>query len=447
MLFPTLVPTDKANASWGIAMIYESWGFTGNPFSSASLPANELGQRLLVGRTIELKKLSTLIQSGPRMATVEGLNGVGKTSIVNVASFNLYEAHLTTGKGPLYIPCRKIFQLDPNKSLDDFIDNVLLEVAQTLIDNAESIKRHGTWIRSKEVDNWINSPQVTTYSGGIPMVQFGASSEQNTGKGFERSGFRKLVTSWLSDIFKEESPGGVICTIDNLELLQSSETARNFLERLRDELFNIAGLRWVLCGALGIVFGVVSSPRLEGMLHSPIEIGEIEENLASSILTSRVEAYSQSDSFSAYLPLRPADFERLYAILNGNLRSVLSHADRYCVWVYGQVEPQTDEDKAALFETWLSLHSKEALSATRQGVGRKAMEIFEVACKLGNFSPSDFEAFGYTSLQALRPQIKGLEDVGILVSTQDETDKRRKTIQVTAKGWLVRYAIDAEEQA
>ena len=90
----------------------------------------------------------------------------------------------------------------------------------------------------------------------------------------------------------------------------------------------------------------------------------------------------------------------------------------------------------------LDEHSQEALAAARQGVGKKAMEIFDVACSLRNFSPSDFESFGYASLQALRPQIKGLEDVGLLVSTQDENDKRRKTIQVTAKGWLVRHALD-----
>ncbi len=426
-------------------MIYESWGFKANPFSPTSLPASELGQRLLVGRAKELKSLNVKIQSGPKLATVEGLNGVGKTSIVNVASFNLFQNYLKTFEGPLYIPCRKIFQLDPTKSLDEFIDQVFLEVAQTLIDSLESLKIHGAYIRSKEVELWLNSPQLTTFSGGVGGFQVGVSGEQNTGSGFERSGFRKIVTSWLGQVFNEESPGGVICIIDNLELLQSSETAKQLLEKLRDELFNVTGIRWVLCGALGIVYGVVSSPRLEGLLHTPIEIGEIADNLAPEILSSRVEAYAQNTSEAPYLPLRADDFELLYRILSGNIRSVLSQADRYCTWAFDEKLPLTDEDKAINFNIWLSSESKSFLTTSRASVGRKAMEIFKKACQLGNFSPGDFETFGYASVQALRPQIRELENIGLLVSTQDETDKRRKTIQVTAKGWFVKYALTMEE--
>lgn len=428
-------------------MIYEGWGFKGNPFQTTSLPANELGQRLLVGREKELRTLSVRLQSPPKMTTIEGLNGVGKTSIVNVASFNLYQRHVTKGEGPLYIPCRKIFQLDTSKSLDEFIDQVLLEVAQTLIDSAEPIKVHGAWLRTKELDLWLNSPQLTTFNGGISFFQFGSAAEQNTGAGFERSGFRKTIAGWLETIFTEDSPGGVICTIDNLELLQSSETAKQLLEKLRDELFNIRGLRWVLCGALGIIYGVVSSPRLDGMLHAPIEIGEIADDLAPDILTSRIEAYAQSPTQPPYLPLRSKDFERLYSILNGNLRSVLNHADRFCLWVFDRGEPQLEEEKASLFEEWLVAQAGDALAATRQGVGKKTLEVFDTACALGTFSPGDFDVFGFASLPALRPHIRDLETVGVLVSTQDETDKRRKTIQVSPKGWLVRHALDVEAAA
>src|ERR1039458_267474 len=55
-------------------------------FQTASLPASELGERLLVGRAEELRSLERKISSGPKIATLEGLNGVGKTSIVNVAA-------------------------------------------------------------------------------------------------------------------------------------------------------------------------------------------------------------------------------------------------------------------------------------------------------------------------------------------------------------------------
>ena len=65
-------------------------------------------------------------------------------------------------------------------------------------------------------------------------------------------------------------------------------------------------------------------------------------------------------------------------------------------------------------------------------------QVFNHAIEVGGvFSPSDFEVFGFNSIAAFRPSIRDLEGVGMLVSTQDDGDKRRKTIQITPKGWLV----------
>lgn len=155
-----------------------------------------------------------------------------------------------------------------------------MEVAQTLIESAEELKERGLEIKKSEnLNRWLNSPQLKSYQAGLWVVQGGIQSETNTSAGFERSGFRKTVFSWLEQIFQNHD-GGIICTIDNLELLQSSDTARSLLEQLRDELFNVTGLRWVLCGALGIVYGVVASPRLEGYLHKPIEVNGINASHA-----------------------------------------------------------------------------------------------------------------------------------------------------------------------
>ena len=92
------------------------------------------------------------------------------------------------------------------------------------------------------------------------------------------------------------------------------------------------GLRWVLCRALGIVLGTASSPRLEGLLHTPIEISGVDEALANEILSSRIETFSNEEK-KTFTPLLPKDFEVLYDILNRNLRSVLAKADNYCQWI------------------------------------------------------------------------------------------------------------------
>lgn len=432
--------------------IYQQWGFDDSPFQVSPLPPSDLGARLLIGRASELQTLKRRLFNSPKIATIEGLNGVGKTSLVNVAAYQVHTEALSGWDGPLMIPCNTIFQLNANKDAEEFIDEVLMAVAQTLIDRGKAIGESST-IKTEQLDNWLNAPQLASLQASLSINGngggIGKGVEANTTSGFERSGFRKIVQKWLSDMFPTPNDGAVICTIDNLELLQTSDTVRLRLEELRDKLLNIQGLRWVLCGALGIVLGTVSSPRLEGFLHPPIAVSGVDDSLSAEIYYSRIAAYSPSESSSStpYLPLCVEDFERLYEILHRILRSTLSKADSFCQWVADHYSPDTfpadEAAKRVAFSSWLTHESSEALKAAIDVLKPRAWQVFKVAIDLdGVFSPSDFEDFDFNSSQALRPHVKDLEDAGLLVSTQDEGDKRRKTIQVTPLGWLVKYAHD-----
>jgi len=435
-----------------VESIYRKWGFTSSPFQTTSLPADEIGAQLITGRDEQIQELIDLTLSYPKLPTIEGLNGVGKTSIVNVAAYYLYQHHLESGgETPLFIPCRKIFQLRPDQNIDSFIDDVLLEVAQTLIDSAGEITRSGRALNTKEVNRWLNSPQLKTYQGGISTVLFGASlgkqAETNTSRGYDRSGFRKEVISWLESLFPTPEQGGVICVVDNLELLQSSETAKAIIEALRDELFTYPGLRWVLCGALGIVYGVVASPRMAGYLHTPIAVGEMDPTHAPDILKNRIAAYAL-DPESHSLPLLATDFTDLYSLLRGNLRSVLSNCEDYCTWVNRQVPPTSDEERHKLFVEWLESISDQAYAAVQLQLRPRAVRVFKDSVTVGGvFSPSDFADFGFNGIPQFRPHIKDLEDAGLVISTRDDGDKRRKTIQVTEKGWLIHYHLTKDARA
>lgn len=424
--------------------IYQEWGFKDSPFKTTALPPSDLGSRLLVGRDGELKALLRRLYNPPKIVTIEGLNGVGKTSLVNVAAYKAYEAYLDEKSDCLFIPCCQTFQLKPNQNAEAFIDEVLMAVAQTLIDEAKRVNTVYENIKTDSLNKWLNSPQIQTLQGSISILAVGGgggiTAETNTSTGFERSGFRKEVLRWLSELFPSPQDGGVICTIDNLELLQTSEAARKLLEQLRDELLTVPGLRWVLCGALGIVLGTASSPRLEGFLHTPIEISGVDEALASEILSSRIETFAVDTQL--YIPLLSQDFESLYDVLNRNLRSVLGRADNYCQWVADQNLPDNDIQKHQFFEEWLDIESDRAYKSVTDQLRRPAWDVFKKAVLLsGVFSPSDYEEFGFNSSSAMRPYVKDLEDAGLLVSTQDEGDKRRKTIQILPKGWLVNYAL------
>ena len=89
----------------GLNFVYlQHLGFYPLAFQQTSLPPDETGEKLLVGRDAELTQLVSRLQDSTKIPIVEGLNGIGKTSLVNVAAHRLYQTHLA-GRGALFIPC------------------------------------------------------------------------------------------------------------------------------------------------------------------------------------------------------------------------------------------------------------------------------------------------------------------------------------------------------
>lgn len=428
--------------------IYVDWGFSENPFQTTPLSANKAGKALLVGREAELRKVGTRMHKYPTITCVEGPHGAGKTSVVNVAAYLAFERYLSERKGQLLIPCRRTFQLASDADADRFTFEVLLEVAQTLLERRADVRGMGLQMEgANALHAWINAPQIGSWEAGVASVlSFGHGKTNNDGDGFAKSGLETLVREWLGSIYPSAAEGGVVCVIDNMELLQTSGHAKALVEKLRDRLFTIPGLRWVFCGANGIISGLVSSSRMDGFLGDPVEISHITKNLASEIFERRVQFYGDRErtgKASTYLPISATDFEELSVILNYNLRSLLGKAEAYCTYVdENGGSPTHDSEKRTWYEKWLLKETKSALSAVSGHVGARAWEIFDVAVKKmdGFFSPSDFEKLGCGSIQALRPHVADLEACGLLTSVKDETDRRRKTVSVTSKGYLVAYA-------
>lgn len=424
--------------------IYKEWGFLENPFRTIPLPATKEGKDLLVGRDKEVKRFLTRLYNPPSLVTVEGLNGVGKTSLINVAIYDTYESFFKGNSENLFIPCERTFQLSSAKDPEEFIDEVLLEVAQTLIKRSQELKNLGFTIPedSLQIDNWLNKTHIETFQGSLGPFGFGKSSETNTSKGFERSGFRAAIRKWLEEIFPYGINGGVVCIIDNLEILETSSKAKKSIEELRDLLFNFPGIRWVLCGALGIVKSLAATPRLEGLLHDPIDIYGIEQKYAAEIFNSRIKYSKQKENY--IMPLTSDSFEVLFEVLNQIIRNTLAECDQFCMYVYdNELQLDSKEDKETEFINWLDSKSNSNYESVKNQLKPRALKLFrDILAHGDSFSPSDFNIFGFNSVPAMRPQLKDLEDVGVIQSSKDESDSRRKSIQLTSKGYFVGYAIN-----
>ncbi|NWF07952.1 hypothetical protein HX810_09780 [Pseudomonas salomonii] len=424
--------------------LWNDLGYSDNPYSPRPIQGDAQGVTLLVGRDTELKRLTTYLRSSDTHPTLEGPNGVGKTSLAAVAGFSLKQEFAKGFSQQALIAIDEPFQLTQEDTTSSFKRKVLLKVAQAFIDNNVLLKSKGYNVPdSSSISQWLNSPLLSSLGGGITVFGVGGvnanhGSAANTSAGFNEDGFITTVLTWLKQCFPTNSSGGFICTIDNLELLETSKNARALLEGIRDEVLGVKGLRWILCGARGITRSVASSPRLQGVLADPILINPIKDEFVEELINTRLKEFKVSDNTSITVDSR--GFGHLYMIGGRNLRNAMKYSEDFSFWA-SENDLITDdkEQRFAIIERWMKETAELYLSDTT-GVGRKAWEVFEQLALTGeNISPSQFEEFGFDSNQAMRPHLRSLEEANLIESAIDDTDNRRKTIGISSRGWIVKY--------
>ncbi len=423
--------------------VWENFGFSQNPYSTKPITADDIGRSLLVGRATEEKQLAAYITSADTHPTVEGPNGVGKTSLVSVVGFALLANFDKRTSKQLFLPVASPFQLTNEEDINKFRLKVFCVAAITLLNHEARIRSSGAKLPdASEIKLWLQSPVIVGAGGGISIAGFGGttslSQAANTGAGFTEAGFVEHVKSWLAEAFPTSTSGGLICVLDNLELLETSSKARALLEAIRDEVLGVKGLRWVLCGARGIVRDAASSPRMQGVLSEPLELQPLRDENVKEVISRRIDKFKTVAA--PYVPVEPDNFEHLYKVGNKNLRNAFKYSEDFVMWTItqGVTRPSSSIDKKSLIESWFAVEADKI--AVAKGVGDRAWQVFDgIADDGGNISPGDYADFGFESMQAMRPHLKALEESNLIDSAVDDTDRRRKTISMTSRGWIVRY--------
>jgi hypothetical protein len=357
---------------------YIKQGFRESPFQVHSLEPNDAGLRLLVGRDTELRELCGQLLTPDKVVCVEGAFGSGKTSLVNAAAYYLQRAYEAGKSQSLIIPCRRTFQLTAETSQEDFVQEVYINVLQSLVDASNRIGavRLGS-DKAAAINKWLNDP--TLRSGGIntPLGGASLSSTLNNSAGFTNSGLERLAQEWLREIFPMKTSGAIVCTIDNLEGLQSSVAARRLLNSLRDRLFLVHGLRWVICGANGIVSSATSS-RVADYFSAPLKVDTLIESKLPLVLDARVQEYTLGQS--SPLAITAESLEFLYGTLNNNLRGTLARAEEYCKEVFEQ-SPKlaSDEIKIDRFNRWLRNRAQALHNDVEKSVLNTSWAILDIA--------------------------------------------------------------------
>ena len=421
--------------------VWSDFGFRANPYDTGALPATEEGAQLLVGRDAELRALSSQLENTTLHPTIEGANGVGKTSLVLVAGFMAMKAFRDRQSDHLYLPMTEPLQVMADAVA--FERKALLAIAQTVVGYKDFLSKCGIEPEGlSDLERWLNNPVLRSGGGGFQILGSGANAnvvaEVNTGAGYQDSGLEQQVRAVLGEIFPAPESGGVIAIIDNMELLATSTEAKRMLERVRDSSLSLPGVRWVMCGAMGIVRASVSSPRLAGRVALPIELGPVPDDQIEALVDARLQHFASRPTFRA--PVGAMEFRHLYEVSNQNLRDALRYAQEFTSWLDLQGETSRPQaDMLGLLEVWLAEEAEKINSSIR--LQPRQWRLFDDLAKAGGTcAPGDYEAFGFQSMQRMRTNFAELERADLIVAEIDEDDHRRRTVNFTSKGWIVHYA-------
>ncbi len=171
--------------------MWDQFGFSQNPYDHLPIAANAQGERLLVGREDELKKLILRVSGRNAIPTLEGDIGVGKTSIISVAAYKLEHEFLNNG-GKCYLALERPFQLDSSDTADTFAETVYQQILIKLHKMREELLVRGRNIGDTgRLYDWLHSPHYSNGSISVLGCGGGIGVTPSTTEGFSSQGFRR----------------------------------------------------------------------------------------------------------------------------------------------------------------------------------------------------------------------------------------------------------------
>lgn len=404
------------------------FGFIKNPYDTMALSASEEGSRLLVGRDEEVSFLMQQLTASSMIPLLYGENGVGKSSIANVVAYRLSQAFDRGDERYFFLKLKRI-QSTQLSDLIAFEKSVYQEIMYLLLDNKDFLVERGI---SKTEINQVNQLVCQMGSigvgGGIGPISLNLDYTPNPSA---ESNLLNIVRKWMEICFSGCYSGGIICIIDNLENSGTPNQVKSLIESLRDTLFTMPGLLWILCGTPVAVEGVRSSKLLQGYFAER-KILSVDENIVPKVVERRIDYYGKTE---ADPPVDKELFEILYQIVNKQLRVAFTICQEFAVFLYNHAIWRTNDRKSE-FKTWLDQMASN-LPEKEHEVPDESWNLFDRIVMFGpDISDYDLKMLNPSQsdeLNALLFPLKAKRLIDIV-----EIDNGF-VVRVTRDGWLVNY--------
>lgn len=400
------------------------FGFKKNPYDTMALSSSEEGSQLLVGRDDEVNFLTQQLTSSSMIPLLYGENGVGKSSIANVVAYRLSQKYNQGDKRFFFLKMRSI-QGTQLSDLKEFERSIYQEIIYLLLENKKFLKERG--IKSREIFKVdILTRQMGNIGGGISAITVEYAPNPSA-----ENYLPSIARKWLEKCFSGHYSGGIICVIDNLENSGTSNKVKSIVESLRDTLFTMPGLLWILCGTPTAVDGVRTSRLLQGYLAEK-QIYPMNENVVPIVVERRISFYGNENVDP---PVDKELFEVLYTIVNKQLRVAFTLCQEFANFLYNNSVWQSSDRKTE-FKTWIN---QIAFNLPEKGneIPDDSWRLFDKITTFGSdISSVDLELLNLSSVEEFNKSALPLKTKRLLeiIETDDGF-----MVRVTKDGWLVNY--------
>ena len=397
------------------------FGFRKNPYDTRALSSEE-GDRLLVGRDDEIKLIINQLITSSKIPILTGDNGIGKTSIANIAAYRMSQEYKEGDRRYFVLDFYQALDVDLSE-LKDFEKNVINDVLVLLLSEKSFLRDRRVSVIERLIVYLLLKIPITEI--GVGSGSIGANPSSNA-----RSYLTRTAQKWLRQCFSEPYGGGIICVIDNLENKGTSNSVQEFVENMRDTLFNMPGLLWILCGTPVVTKGALASKRLAGYLGE-LPINPVDENIAPELVQRRIEYYGIAN---ADPPVDKELFQFIYKIVvNSQLRIALKICEDFSEHLFNNSKCQLEDRKAEL-KLWLS--QKASRLPGLSNVTDDSWHFFDYIVALGgSFSSNDYALYKLSTSEEVEQLAFPLIDNLLERTITDDG----YLLRVTENGWLVNY--------
>lgn len=318
--------------------MWDNLGLKSNIFFTAPLDINKKGKKLFVGRKSELAELETEINSWDGgIKIVTGKIGIGKTSMLNIAQYNLFFENI---KERRVLPAYRKIRLDNKIDHNGLVKEVILSLCENIREYYLLLDKKIPESIKFQIDYWlgIKSPHFEISEEIEFNLIIGALKGNNkrSDQLFNEKDPLFSLKLLIEEFLGETKLKGVFFQLDNMELLDDTNIVE-ILDLSRDSLFTLKNTFWFLCSSNSNLPALLynSCPRFSSIVSGQtLNLTKLSANEVIEAIEFRISNLKLDSKSYVPMPLTKEVVRNVYSFTNYDLRESFKIFQYLCLFYF-----------------------------------------------------------------------------------------------------------------